>query len=128
MNAANVKIEWMVPNNGASSILRYEILIQKADGSFYEDKTFCDGTNFVIIARAFCEIPMQILVGAPYSLQQGTLIRATVRAYNVIGGGIISTLNSFGELAQVAPKKPPTAPLRNADTSESILKVDYPML
>jgi hypothetical protein len=46
----------------------------------------------------------------------------------VIGGGIPSTLNSIGELAQVAPKKPPQTPIRNGDTSESILKVDYPML
>lgn len=50
-----------------------------------------------------------------------------MRAFNIIGGSIESTLNSYGELAQVAPKKPPTSPNRNADTSESILKVDYPM-
>lgn len=93
-----------------------------------ETKTFCDGSNFVILTNAFCEVPMQILTAAPYSLTQGTLIRATMRAFNVIGGSITSTLNSFGEFAQNAPLKPPSAPLRNGDTSESILKVDYPML
>lgn len=128
MNGQNVKIEWNTPDNGASPLLKYEILIQKADGTFVEDKTFCDGSNFVILARAFCEIPMQILVASPYSLAQGTLIRASVRAYNVIGGSIESTLNAFGELAQVPPKQPASAPLRNSDTSESLLKVDYPMV
>ena len=93
-----------------------------------EELNYCDGSNFVILGRAFCEVPMQILTAAPFSLAQGTLIRATVVAYNVIGGSIQSTLNSFGELAQVPPKQPPQAPLRNADTSESLLKVDYPML
>jgi len=128
MNGPNVKFEWMVPDNGASSLLRYEVLLMKNDGTYIEEKQFCDGSNFIILANAFCEIPMQILTSAPYSLTQGTLIRATVRAYNVIGGSIGSTLNSFGELAQVAPKKPPTTPQRNDDTSESILKVDYAML
>jgi hypothetical protein len=71
----------------------------KSDGTFAEDLQFCDGSNFVILANAFCEIPMQILTGDPYFLTQGTLIRATVRAFNVLGGGIISTLNSLGELA-----------------------------
>jgi len=68
MNGANVKIEWMLPDNGASTILRYQVLIMKEDGTFIEDKTFCDGSNFVILARAFCEIPMQILTAAPFSL------------------------------------------------------------
>ena len=68
MNAANVKIEWMVPDNGASSLLRYQVLVMKSDGTFIEDKAFCDGSNFVILARAFCEIPMQILTAVPFSL------------------------------------------------------------
>lgn len=40
----------------------------KSDGTFIEDKAFCDGSNFVILARAFCEIPMQILTATPFSL------------------------------------------------------------
>ncbi len=117
MNGPNVKFSWSVPDNGASTLLRYEILIVASNGNLIETKTFCDGSNLVILANAFCEVPMQILTDAPYSLAQGALIRATVRAFNIIGGSITSTLNSFGELAQVAPLKPPTAPLRNSDTS-----------
>jgi hypothetical protein len=63
-----VKIEWMVPDNGASSLLSYQVLVMKSDGTFIEDKAFCDGSNFVILARAFCEIPMQILTASPFSL------------------------------------------------------------
>jgi hypothetical protein len=39
-------------------------MIQMANGSYIEDKTFCDGSNFVILTRAFCEVPMQIITGA----------------------------------------------------------------
>lgn len=128
MNAANVKIAWITPDNGASALLKYVIMIQKADGTYAEEVNYCDGSNFVILARAFCEIPMQVLTSAPYSLPQGALIRATVTAYNIIGASIPSTLNADGELAQVAPLKPAASPKRNSDTSESLLKVDYDML
>ncbi len=68
MNGWNVKIEWIVPNNGASALLRYEVLLLLANGSYFEDLQFCDGSNFVILTRSFCEIPMQILTAEPYSL------------------------------------------------------------
>lgn len=68
MNGPNVKIEWTIPDNGASALTKFQILIQKSDGTFMEDLTFCDGSNLVILANAFCQIPMQILTASPYSL------------------------------------------------------------
>jgi hypothetical protein len=128
MDGPNVKIAWNIPDNGASPILRYQVFIMASNGSLIESLAFCDGSNFVVMGNTFCEVPMQILIASPYSLIQGALIRATVTAYNVIGGSVTSTLNSLGQLAQVAPLKPPTSPQRDPSTSQSILMVDYSML
>lgn len=69
MNGKTLKISWQAPNNGAASISAYKILIQHMDGVTLSEQLFyCDGSNFLVIANLFCEIPMNILVSSPFNL------------------------------------------------------------
>jgi len=44
--ATNVKITWQIPAyNGGTPLTGYRIKIKKADGSFIEDKTACNGAD-----------------------------------------------------------------------------------
>ena len=45
---ANVYIDWTAPSNGGSPITMYHIRIQKADGTYRQDLTHCDGTTEAI--------------------------------------------------------------------------------
>lgn len=69
MNGEKVKITWNVPSTGGASLTKYKIMIETSTtGTFAEQLYYCDGSNFVVLANAFCEIPMYILTQAsgPY--------------------------------------------------------------
>lgn len=53
---------------------------------------------------------MSSFLVSPMNLEEGDLIVAIVSANNGIGDSIFSSPNTAGELVQVAPKQPPTAP------------------
>lgn len=57
---------------------------------------------------------MLSLLDSPFSLEQGNLIQARVIADNDIGEAVPSILNSFGDLVEKVPHKPPVAPTKNA--------------
>jgi hypothetical protein len=42
-DGTNVKIIWTAPANNGATITAYKILIRKADGSYIEDTTYCNG-------------------------------------------------------------------------------------
>ena len=129
MSGKNLHIDWIMPSENGSPISAYKILIVQSNGvTQTESTTYCDGSNFVVIANRFCEIPMSVLIAAPYSLPQGQLIKVTAYAINSVGSGTPSALNSVGELAQVPPLKPPTPPTRNSGTTQYSIMVDYAIL
>ena len=90
-------------NNNFEALDKYQVLIQDALGEFRDQLVSCDGTNLVIVAQRFCDVPMITLTSAPYSLSEGTLIRAKVRAHNKIGWSVFSELNTLGVVAQTTP-------------------------
>ncbi len=58
----NVKITWVAPNSNNADIDAYKIYIFNTyDNSSYEESTYCDGSNSVIVSQLYCEIPMEIL-------------------------------------------------------------------
>jgi hypothetical protein len=76
------------------------IKILQSDGvTLTANAYYCDGSNFLVMANLFCEIPMSVLTSSPYSLPRGRLIQATVSATNSLGSGIPSSLNIVGILA-----------------------------
>jgi len=46
-----VVITWKEPPNSGQPILGYRVYLQKKDGSFNNDFTYCDGADAEIIAR-----------------------------------------------------------------------------
>ena len=104
INNKFVRIAWSsYINNNFEALDKYQILIEDAVGEFREQLVSCDGTNLVIVAQRFCDVPMITLTSAPYSLSEGTLIRAKVRAHNKIGWSVLSDLNTLGVVAQTTP-------------------------
>lgn len=71
---------------------------------------------------------MSSFLVSPMNLEEGDLIVAIVSANNGIGDSIFSSPNTAGELVQVAPKQPPTAPTWNILTTKTQIVVDYPTL
>lgn len=63
----------------------------------------CDGSNSAIISALECEVPMNDLVNAPYSLSLGDLIVAKVRALNTIGWSEFSSENTSGATVATKP-------------------------
>ena len=49
LNNIYVRISWTAPFNNYESIDKYMILIEKSDGTYLEDTSYCDGSNFVIL-------------------------------------------------------------------------------
>ena len=71
---------------------------------------------------------MSVITSSPFNLVQDALIKVSVFAINSIGSGLPSSYNTIGVRAQTPPHKPPTAPTRNAATSQATVHVDYALL
>jgi hypothetical protein len=67
---------------------------------------------------------MTSLISEPFNLPQGKLIQARVLADNDILASVPSILNSFGDLVEYVPHKPPIAPVKNALTTQTSLVID----
>jgi len=75
-----VRVEWAAPAANAAPIGAYQIWIADSAGDFVEDTATCDGAEPAVRDALRCLIPMTALWAAPFSLPQGTLVRAKVRA------------------------------------------------
>lgn len=130
MNGANVKLTWTISDQasyseGGQPTSEYEVLILQSDGStFSTEATYCAASE-ATLTNLFCEIPMDTLTSAPFSLPLGTLIQAKVAARNSIGLGAYSSLNTEGVLAQTEPLVP-SAPTRDAASDQNYIIVEYP--
>jgi hypothetical protein len=61
VNGNDVDFVWTEPSDGGSEITSYTILIQKDDGNFITETTYCDGTVQVVIDALSCSIPIATL-------------------------------------------------------------------
>jgi hypothetical protein len=77
-----VKIQWTAPNSNSEPITKYLIEVKKADGTYLEDTTNCNGANSVILANLYCIIPMSVLKGSSYNLVYPQLVEVRASAYN----------------------------------------------
>lgn len=60
-NGLYANIAWTAPNANNDAITAYQILIRKADGTYAEDLTSCDGTQPTIITNLQCNEPFTSL-------------------------------------------------------------------
>ena len=73
----------------------YEILFMKADETFVEYTSKCDGSQPDIVAATSCSIPM-LEVEPLTDLSTNQQIQVKVRAYNSNGWGAYSEINIVG--------------------------------
>lgn len=87
----SVVVAWDAPYNGGSQILSYSIKFRQSDGTTYtEDTTICNGGLLATVNARSCTIPSVRFTTAPYNIQWGQSIWATVVATNVKGSSLVS--------------------------------------
>lgn len=86
-----VQITWAASQEGGSAITGYQIFIRASDNTnFYEELTYCDGSDSTIIEDSMCNIPKTVLTQSPYNLAWGTSLYARVIAINAVGQSTVS--------------------------------------
>jgi len=86
-----VKITWVTPYDGSSSITGYQVTIrQNDDVTFTEESTNCDGLDSTIVTDHSCSVLISDLIVAPFYLEWGDSVYAKVTAINVIGNSLVS--------------------------------------
>ena len=88
----NVRITWVAPSSNNAAIDAYKIFIFNTYGNAsYEETTYCNGSNSVIVSQLYCDIPMQNLRLSPYLITRGQEVSAQVKAHNLRGWGSLSS-------------------------------------
>lgn len=81
-----VRVAWSAATANGSPVTKYRIQLVHSDGTTTSENTSaCDGSDATVISNLYCDIQMSVFTSSPYSLTRGTLIKATVEAYNVYG-------------------------------------------
>lgn len=101
-NASNVVVSWVAPNDGGYPILGYIVSIKQSDEAFSVDVTNCD---MQASTTTQCTIPVATLLAAPFSLDWGQSVFATVSAQNIYGTSLTS-LEGNGALLVTNPDVP----------------------
>ena len=57
LDGDNVIVTWVEPPNSGQPILGYRVYLQRVDGSFNIDFTYCDGADSEIFINLECVIP-----------------------------------------------------------------------
>ncbi len=95
----SVRIDWVAPYNGDSTLLYYVLVIKTKAGAFVEEPINCNArSDNTVFNNKYCVIPMDVLTSASFSLVQGDVIVAKVLAANVIGESQFSMENAIGAL------------------------------
>lgn len=96
-----VSITWDEPTTNNAVITSYKVFILAHSGSYIENTLVCDGSLSTVIASRKCLVPMSSLTSSTYSysIAKGDGIFATVQAFNVRGGSLVSDPNAIGILA-----------------------------
>lgn len=119
INVNNVIIDWNSPSTSSftaygAAISGYKVLIRWSDGTYSEEKTYCNGANTVIFSNTECTIPISVLMASPYNLKKGDSVFASVICYNAVGD---SPNSNVGNGAIVIVSSVPDAPLSLARSS-----------
>jgi len=77
-----------------------------------------------IIASASCTVPISTLVAAPFNLQWGSTIYATISAVNIYGTSVISTSGS-GAVIVTVPDAPMNLANNVALTTGSMITITW---
>lgn len=93
------QFEWTSPIDNFDPVDEFELMIRKADGTFYRDTVNCPGTPVFITT---CKIEMDTIRVAT-GLVQGDLVRGKIRARNINGWGAYSQVNFIGALIETRP-------------------------
>lgn len=95
-------MKWTEPNYHFAAIDKYEVLFEKADGTFTTETTYCDGTVASIITNKECNVRMATILSLT-SHPVDTLIRVKIRAHNAKGWGDYSEMNIVGATIETTP-------------------------
>lgn len=106
LSTTSVIISWAAPDAHSAPIDYYEISFLKADGTYGQDATNCDGTGTIATSHT-CTVPMASIVSLT-SLAVDTLIQVKVRAHNQNGWGSYSQLNIVGATIETLPTQAST--------------------
>ncbi len=61
INNLFVRVAWTAYiNNNFEALDKFQIIFKKSDGDLIEIKANCDGTNSVIFAQRYCDVPMTV--------------------------------------------------------------------
>jgi hypothetical protein len=103
--SGEVKIVFVAPDDNGEGITGYDIEVRYSDEATYaEDLTDCDGSDGTIMSNMFCTIPMATLVNAgTYNLAYADLVVVRARAYNSLGAGDYSQINTDGATIETEP-------------------------
>lgn len=97
------------------TITRYEVQIQKSDGSFQESTQTCDGADATIKTNTECWIPLTTLIGPEFKLEQGNPVVIRLAATNNIGTSPYIEID--GVLVETVPLKPSSV-MKGEDTTD----------
>jgi hypothetical protein len=87
----SIRITWTPPDDGGTPILSYRLFIRNVDSTeFFEDLTYCDGSDPTVFAERTCTVPNTVLNAAPYNILWGDGVYAKFEATNVYGTSPIS--------------------------------------
>lgn len=116
----DVVISWSEPENSAAPLIAYSVVILRADGTFGEELTHCDGAGAAVLATApnlQCTIPLTTLRAAPFELPYGALVQARVMAQNANGWGSLSQVNLVGASVETEPAQMAAPTMGSATTT-----------
>lgn len=117
-------IDWQQPAENGQSILGYKVLLKQADGLFSESP-LCVGTLYDVIVQTKCQVTVQSLQAAPYSLVQGASILAKVIAFNSIGNSVESPVGNGALLKLSLVPDSPILLLDSASTTKTQIGVTW---
>ena len=113
-----VRITFQPPADNGEDITAYQVLIEQSDDQFSEHAADCDASTDPVLTNLYCDVPMNVLRGAPYNLVLGDLVRAKVKATNAVGDSDFSQENTGGVVVETVPG--PMTSLSQDLTSQSL--------
>ena len=86
----SVQIEWTTPVFSGSPVTAFEIYIRQSDMMYSLEFNQCDGSLPSIVSSQSCTVDVQTLRDAPFSLNWGDSVFATIIAVNTYGDSATS--------------------------------------
>ena len=128
IDSDNVKITFVAPDDNGDSITGYDIEIRYSDGTTFAESSDCDGSTGLIIGQLYCTVAMATLRDGPtYNLAYADLVVVRARAYNSIGTGDYSQVNTDGATVETEPGTM-TDPYRGSSTDTTQIEINWDAL